>query len=126
MSSGEYQATRSAFRTALHDRGVSTVPATGGVIVRIDDERSYRRPISTTAAIDAAEYELRIEVDIAIVANGNAVMATLVSEKTYSVDRSNLSGSYEEQSMLLAEMRRELASRMIRRVEALTGNPGSG
>ncbi len=115
---GELSATSRAFRTALGEYGVESSPD-AEVIIRIDDERSYRRPIATTANIDTAEYELRIEVDVTFTTRSKTVTATLVSERVYSVNRGNLSGSYEEQNTLLREMRTELSGLMIRRLEAL-------
>lgn len=113
-----HQAIRTAFLSLLSDHGVTSSPS-ADLMVRIDSERSYRRPIATTANIDTAEYELRLEVDIVIKSPEKEVEATLVSERVYAVNRGNLSGSYEEQSVLLSEMRAELARLMIRRVEAV-------
>lgn len=118
-TSGEYGATRAAFRSALAEYGVgSSSPA--DVIVQINGQRSTRRPIATTTNMNTAEYELKIEVEVLISSGSKDIEATLVSERVYTVNQTNLSGSYEEQSSLMEEMRAEIAMLMIRRVEAMT------
>lgn len=114
--------TRRVLRRSLEDYGVETVAAAPGIVnVQLLDERSSRRPVATSARIDAAQYELRLELDINLVLNGKSLgqPASLSAERIYSVDSLNLSGSYEEQQILLAEIRSELAGMIIRRVEAV-------
>jgi LPS-assembly lipoprotein len=113
--------TRRVFSRALSDAGVELVPASPDIVtVIVFDERSVRRPVSTSAVMDVAEYELRIEVDISVNRGEKALLpeAFLVAERVYAIDSRNLSGSYEEQTMLLEEIRRDLARQMIRIVEA--------
>ena len=116
--------TSKSFRQALEDRDVQIVPAGAGVIsVHMLDERSHRRSVATTDVFDAAEYELRLELDVSISRGENFLLedATLVSQRVYAVDSGNLSGSYEEQALLLADMRVNLAEQLIRRVNFLAG-----
>jgi outer membrane lipopolysaccharide assembly protein LptE/RlpB len=119
--------TRRAFVTELESYGVEAVASTPGVVsVRVNDERSSRRPVSTSANIDAAQYELRLEIDVSISLDGNLISpdTALAAERIYSVDSLNLSGSYEEQQILLHEIRRELASQVVSRVEAWLAKQG--
>ncbi len=114
--------TSKSFRQALEDRDVQIVPAGAGVIsVHMLDERSHRRSVATTDVFDAAEYELRLELDVSISRGENFLLedATLVSQRVYAVDSGNLSGSYEEQALLLSDMRVNLAEQLIRRVNFL-------
>jgi len=116
--------TSKSFRQALEDRDVQIVPAGAGVIsVHMLDERSHRRSVATTDVFDAAEYELRLELDVSISRGENFLLedATLVSQRVYAVDSGNLSGSYEEQALLLSDMRVNLAEQLIRRVNFLAG-----
>jgi len=116
--------TSKSFRQALEDRDVQIVPAGTGVIsVHMLDERSHRRSVATTDVFDAAEYELRLELDVSISRGENFLLedATLVSQRVYAVDSGNLSGSYEEQALLLSDMRVNLAEQLIRRVSFLAG-----
>ena len=112
---------RRVLRASFERHGVDLVPATADVVsIRILDERSGRRPISTSARVDAAQYELRLEFDVAIAAGGEVVLPelTVAAERVYSVDSQNLSGSYEEQQILMRDIREELAMMIIRRIEA--------
>ena len=98
------------------------VPAAPGVLaVRLLGERSMRRSVATTRTIDAAEYELRLELDVSVSLDGVLLLekGTLIEERVYSVDKVNLSASVEEQTIVLAEMRSALARKLIRRIEAV-------
>ncbi len=126
VASDELAAVRDAFHRALRDRGAGLLepapsPAEGRLIlVRLLRETSTRRSVLTSASLDAAEYVLRLEVDLSVQveASSSPGMVTLATERTYSVDPANLSASYEEEALLLDEMREELARRMVRRVES--------
>ena len=85
------------------------------------DERYYRRSFASTDAYSTAEYELRLELDVAISSGENFLLedATLLSQRIYAVDLSNLSASEEEQKLLLTEMRISLAEQVLRRVNFL-------
>ena len=64
LSGPAAQGIRAELETALESYGVVTVPAAPGVLdVRLLDVRSSRRPVATSARMDAAQYELRLEVD---------------------------------------------------------------
>ena len=117
--------TARSFRQALKDRDIQIVPAGAGVVsVHILDERSHRRSVATTDVFDAAEYELRLELDVSISRGESFLLedATLISQRVYAVDSNNLSASYEEQALLLSEMRVNLAEQLIRRIGFLAGS----
>jgi len=114
---------RRAFQESLSAHGVESTAAAPGVInVRILDQRSSRRPVSTSASIDAAQYELRLEMDIAILRDGQPLTTdmTVFAERIYSLDSVNLSGSYEEQQLLMDGIRADLVSQVIRRIVSVT------
>jgi len=114
--------TSRSLRQALEDRGIQIVPAGLGVIsIHMLDERYYRRSFASTDAYSAAEYELRLELDVSISSGENFLLedATLVSQRVYAVDLNNLSASEEEQKLLLIEMRASLAEQLLRRVNLL-------
>ena len=125
----ELAALGDVFRQALSDRGVVLVEAPAAeaprgrpIILRIEEEVANRRSILTTATMQAAEYVLHLEVRLQIQHATDAApeTVTLATERTYMLDPSNLSGSQEEEALLLHEMRRVLAGRMLRRVEILS------
>ncbi len=102
--------------------GVTTdANVSNGYRVRLLDERSIRRSVATTTLIDAAEYELRLEVDFQI-SRGDEILVTdtLIAQRVYSVDAVNLSGSTEEQRLVLDEMRRELSAAILRQIEIIS------
>lgn len=119
---------RRALEQTLEDYRVATVAAAPGVVdIRLIDTRSSRRPVATSARIDAAQYELRLELDVSFALDGRSIASdiSLSAERIYSVDSLNLSGSYEEQQILMSEIRDEVAGMIIRRVEAWLDNRGS-
>lgn len=114
-----------AIRDTLEESNVTIVAAADGVVaVHLLDERSMRRSVATTDVIDAAEYELRLELDVSITRNEEVLLeqATLIAERVYAVDSANLSGSFEEQTLLMDEMRAELARKLARQIEMVAGN----
>ena len=122
VGAGAAPLTSRSLRQALEDRGIQIVPAGLGVIsIHMLDERYYRRSFASTDAYSAAEYELRLELDVSISSGENFLLedATLVSQRVYAVDLNNLSASEEEQKLLLIEMRASLAEQLLRRVYLL-------
>lgn len=114
-----------AIRDTLEESNVTIVAAADGVVaVHLLDERSMRRSVATTDVIDAAEYELRLELDVSITRNEEVLLeqATLIAERVYAVDSANLSGSFEVQTLLMDEMRAELARKLARQIEMVAGN----
>jgi len=77
--------------------------------------------VATTSTISVAEYELRLEVEIALEnATGDIVIpsTSVVTERTFTFNNSSLVGSNEEQATLLEEMRSDLVLQIMRRVDA--------
>ena len=122
VGAGAAPLTSRSLRQALEDRGIQIVPAGLGVIsIHMLDERYYRRSFASTDVYSTAEYELRLELDVSISSGENFLLedATLLSQRIYAVDLSNLSASDEEQKLLLTEMRISLAEQLLRRVNFL-------
>jgi len=92
-----------------------------GYHLSINSEKVTRRAVATTSTISVAEYELRLEVDMALT-NGTGKFVipstTVVTERNYTFDSSSLVGSNEEETILLEEMRADLVSQIMRRVDA--------
>ena len=106
----------------LEVQGIQLVGSLPDVIVlELIDEHSSRRRIATSALIDAAEYELRLVLTFSVSRNGDLLMGdlTLGSQRIYEVDQDNLSGSHEEERLLLAEMRADLARQVIRSIDVV-------
>jgi len=115
----------------LHQQLVSSFARTGVSVqsqagdaayqLSIQGERLVRRAVATTSTISVAEYELRLEVDMVLTNTaGESVipLTTVATERIYTFDRSSLVGSNEEEMILLEEMRADLVSQIIRRIDA--------
>ena len=87
----------------------------------VSGERHTRRAVATTNTISVAEYELRLEVGIALTnRSGEEIFpeTSLATERIYSFDNSSLVGSSAEESVLLEEMKLDLVTQILRRVDA--------
>lgn len=122
LGAAQAPATYRVVRDELELLGVSLTPSADNALsVEITDERSLRRSVATTNVIDAAEFELRLELDV-LISQDVGVMPienTLIVERVYAVDSANLAGSFEEQALLMQEMRAELARNLLRQIEVL-------
>ncbi|MCB1691282.1 MAG: hypothetical protein KDI19_00885 [Pseudomonadales bacterium] len=102
--------------------------AEAGHTIHLMSERTTRHPISTTSDNSVAEYELSLEVTFELIdADGTVLLAEeqVSAQRIYSFDRTNLVGSGEEEKLLTGEMRREIASSVLRRVAAVISGSGS-
>jgi len=84
-------------------------------------ERLIRRAVATTRTISVSEYEIRLEVDLALsnrAAKELISPTTLATERIYTFDSGSLVGSREEETVLLEEMRADIALQILRRVNA--------
>ena len=92
-------------------------------LLGIANESLVSRPVTINSRARAAQIELRLSVDMALLLNGQALLEpeTLFVERTYFQDVENISGNQEEAEIISAEMRRELINQMIRRLA--TVNP---
>ena len=126
LGAAQAPATYRVVRDELELLGVSLTPSADNALsVEITDERSLRRSVATTNVIDAAEFELRLELDVSILQDAGSmpVENTLIVERVYAVDSANLAGSFEEQALLMQEMRAELARNLLRQIEVLAIPP---
>ena len=79
------------------------------------------RPVTVNPRARAAQYELRLSINIAL-AQADAMLIdteTLFVERSYFEDIENISGNQEEIELITAEMRRELVNQLMRRLEAV-------
>jgi LPS-assembly lipoprotein len=86
----------------------------------VSAERNSRRVASTNSQISVAQYELQMLVEMRLENRDGSVIipaTTLSTDRLYEYDSSNLTGSDAEEQVLRAEMRSELAERILRRVK---------
>ena len=90
-------------------------------VLLVSNERIVSRPITVNPRARAAQYEMRLSINIAL---GNAERylispETLMVERIYFEDIANIAGSQEEVEIITTEMRRELVNQLMRRLEAV-------
>lgn len=111
-----------ALREVLGGAGVEVVDAGAAPLhIELSGERNTRRALSSSSRLRVAEYELNLEVTLRVLdpQGGVLIPATpLTLARTFSFDPNSLQANSEEEQKVRAEMRRELASRILRRVES--------
>lgn len=112
---------------ALRQAGVPEAdsPSAAAVVVQLRELRRSRRGVSVTSRARVAEYELNVDVLFAVRSANKQLLAPqwARSSRVYRVDRDNLVGSDEEQSLLEREMHGDLVQQIIRAVNAVTTEP---
>ena len=90
-------------------------------LIGIANESLISRPVTINPRARAAQIELRLSVDMALLLNEQTLLEpeTLFVERTYFQDVENISGNQEEAEIISAEMRRELINQMMRRLAAI-------
>ena len=91
------------------------------VLLGIANESLVSRPVTINPRARAAQIELRLSVDMALLLDEQTLLEpeTLFVERTYFQDVENISGNQEEAEIISAEMRRELINQMMRRLAAI-------
>tara|TARA_B110000858_G_scaffold49124_1_gene56672 strand:- start:48053 stop:48559 length:507 start_codon:yes stop_codon:yes gene_type:complete len=87
----------------------------------IANEQLISRPVTINPRARAAQIELRLSVDMALILGEQNLLEpeTLFVERSYFQDIENISGNQEEAEIISTEMRRELINQMMRRLAAL-------
>lgn len=90
------------------------------ILLGVVNEQIVSRPVSINPRARAAQIELRLAVDIALMLGERSLLAseTLFAERTYFQDVENIAGNQEEAEIISAEMRRELINQIMRRLAA--------
>lgn len=109
-------------REVLGEAGVAVVNSGSAPLhIELSGERNTRRALSSSSRLRVAEYELHLEVILRVLDAGGVVLipvTPLTLARTFSFDPNSLQANSEEEERVRSEMRRELASRILRRVEA--------
>lgn len=90
-------------------------------LLGISNEQLVSRPVTVNPRARAAQVELRLSVDMALMLDEKVLLApeTLFVERTYFQDVENISGNQEEAEIIAAELRRELSNQVLRRLAAI-------
>ncbi|NQD36627.1 hypothetical protein HPT27_06290 [Permianibacter sp. IMCC34836] len=101
------------------DMTISSSAIDAGMVVQLRDERMTRRVQTVNTTGRAADYELILTVEYALAAP-NAVTDSetrkLDSRREYNFDNAELLGKAEEEALLVQEMRRDIAARLLRQI----------
>ena len=113
---------------ALRSAGVRIVSADADVVVALSEQRNDRRSASVTRDARTAEYELSLQVTVAVSdAQGNVLTESVLrSERVARLDRNSLVGSSEERTLLVEEMRSDLVGRILRTLDVLSRRAAGG
>ncbi|MDP6376117.1 MAG: hypothetical protein QF921_08685 [Pseudomonadales bacterium] len=113
-------------RQALSSAGIDT---TGGsasdVTIRLLDQRNDRRNASVGAGVRVAEVETTLAVQFAIDDVQGARLVTprwIEGTRILFIDRSNITGSSEEQVLVEAEIRNDLVQQIVRSLDIALEN----
>jgi len=90
-------------------------------LLRLGAEEFVSRPVSVTPQARAAQYELRLGVEVMLSQAGEPLLGpeTLIAERSYFEDIENISGNREELEIITTEMRRDLVNQLMRRLQAV-------
>ena len=105
-------------RQTLRQAGApsSPSPAEADLVIRILNERRARRVASVAAGARAAEYELIASVQYSIRGGGKELLPPrwVEARRWFSIDRTSLAGSSEEQALIERELQAELVQHILR------------
>lgn len=90
-----------------------------GMVVQLRDERMTRRVQTVNTTGRAADYELILTVEYALAAPDavtDSATRKLDSRREYNFDNAELLGKAEEEALLVQEMRRDIAARLLRQI----------
>ncbi|MBM4204558.1 MAG: hypothetical protein FJ194_10480 [Gammaproteobacteria bacterium] len=123
-SSSIFQADlRQVLRTAGAAESASRSDA--DVVIEILDERNQQRAASTTGNARVAEYELEVGALIGIQDGNGTVLAApqwVNRIRVYRIDRDNLTGNSQEQTLVERELRADVVQAVLRTVNAVSRN----
>ncbi len=106
-------------RNSLDAANVEVVTTGNAVpLLQLGAERLASQPVSVNPRARAAQYEMRLEIDISLTRQADVLIPqqTLYTERTLFEDIENISGNRNEAALLAAEMRRELVNQLLRRL----------
>lgn len=109
---------------------VVTDRSAADVVIDLTAQLDGRRSISVTERARTAEYEISLEIRYRVIGREPAE-TVLVKDRsirvarTYRLDRNNIVGSSEEQTLLRSEMEQDVVQQILRSLDAATRNRAS-
>ena len=107
-------------RRALRNSGVTLVESGSVYRLGLGREVSGERMVSVNSNARAGEYEVEMSLQFQLTQGGTAVLGpdTLSLTRVYLTDPENAVAKEEEADLIRAELRRELAQQLLRRLQA--------
>ena len=86
----------------------------------ISSEQISTRPVTINSRARAAQYEIRVSVEVALKNREGILVApeTIFVDRIYFEDIQNITGNQEEVRIITSEMRQDLVFQVMRRVES--------
>ncbi|MEM7078890.1 MAG: LPS assembly lipoprotein LptE [Pseudomonadota bacterium] len=120
-------------RAALRQAKVEAAPASDAdLVLQLLDQRSERRNASTAGGARAVEYEVLYAVQYQILnAQGEELAAPtwVQRQRIFRLDRGNIVGSSEEQTLIQQELLQDTVSQIVRAMDTVSrrvaANPGT-
>ena len=111
-------------RRALRQAGVALAEdaASADMVIQLLNEREQRRSASVSGTARVTQYEMIYGVRYRVTDGGGTVLVPtqwVDRLEVYSVDRNNIVGSSEEQSLLQREMREDILQQILRTLAAV-------
>lgn len=109
------------------DMQVSESADGAAMIVQLRSERLTRRVQTVNTTGRASDYELILSLEYALAtaaAISDSDTRKLDSRREYNFDSAELLGKAEEEALLVQEMRRDIAARLLRQIAYQAAGPG--
>ena len=86
----------------------------------ISSEQISTRPLTINSRARAAQYEIRVSVEVALKNREGILVApeTIFVDRIYFEDIQNITGNQEEVGIITSEMRQDLVFQVMRRIES--------
>ena len=86
----------------------------------VGNEEISNRPVTINSRARAAQYEMRLSIEVALKKNQTFLFEpeALFVDRIFFEDIQNITGNQEEIRIISSEMRQDLVSQVIRRIES--------
>jgi LPS-assembly lipoprotein len=130
IAGGTRSSIADALKQALRQADVKEADSAGEAqyVIEVQNERRDRRSASVTGNTRVAEYELQHEVLYSIRDSTGKLLSPsqwISTERVYQVDRENIVGSSEEQTLVEKEMRDDLVQQIFRALNTISEPAGA-
>lgn len=114
-------------REVLQSAGIAVQLNAGQWQLQVGPESFVSRPGSVNSRARAAQHDVEMSVEIALLQGERTAFGPLriAAQRSYYEDLSTIAGSSEEVTLLQQEMRQDLAQQVLRRLRAALAEQGA-